>query len=240
MSQKSPLPAFLRYLARFAAAGDDAQLPPLHEISRELGIGVSVLREQLEVARALGLVEVRPRTGIRRLAYSFFPAAQLSAGYAIERSPENFGFLVDLRNRLEACYWQDAVQRLTPADLQELQALVERAWEKLRGSPIQIPHQEHRQFHLGIYRRLENPFVRGILEAYWEAYEAVGLSLYADYAYLHEVWEYHQRMLDALLAGKPEAGLQALIAHKDLLYHRRSLESQAGKRATTMEKLSFE
>ena len=53
----------------------------------------------------------------------------------------------------------------------ELTALVEQAWEKLRGTPIHIPQYEHRQLHLSIYQRLDNPFVSGILEAYWDAYE---------------------------------------------------------------------
>ena len=63
---------FMRYLA--AHDGAEGSLPPLTDLSRELGISVAALREQLEVARALGLVEVRPRTGTRRLAYSFAPA----------------------------------------------------------------------------------------------------------------------------------------------------------------------
>ncbi len=71
-----------------------------------------------------------------------------------------------------------------------------------------------------IFRKLENPFVQGILEAYWEAYESIGLNLYAGYEYLENVWEYHQRMVDAVCSGDFEAGYQALVEHKDLLYHR--------------------
>ena len=56
---------FLRYLASHEET--KGSLPTLNDLSRELGISVAGLREQLEVARALGLVEVRPRTGTRRL-----------------------------------------------------------------------------------------------------------------------------------------------------------------------------
>ena len=45
---------FLKYLAAHPEAENN--LPPLAELSRELGVGVAALREQLEVARALGLV----------------------------------------------------------------------------------------------------------------------------------------------------------------------------------------
>ncbi|HSO27794.1 MAG TPA: hypothetical protein VLS48_06960, partial [Anaerolineales bacterium] len=63
-------------------------------------------------------------------------------------------------------------------------------------------------------------FVVGILEAYWEAYEAVGLNVYADYDYLCQVWSYHQAIVDALQQGDIEASYQAFVDHKDLLYLR--------------------
>ena len=79
---------------------------------------------------------------------------------------------------------------------------------------------EHRLLHLTIYNKLDNPFVSGLLEAYWEAYEAVGLNLYAGYTYLEEVWTYHQQMVDGIFSGDLEAGYQALIEHTDLIRHR--------------------
>ena len=75
--------------------------------------------------------------------------------------------------------------------------------------------------HLLIYRRLENPFVTGILEAYWHAYEAIRLNVFAGgYEYLQEVWKYHQKMVEAICTGDYQAGYEALIAHTDLLYQR--------------------
>ena len=49
---------FLRYLATNEEA--ESGLPTLNELSEELGVSLASLREQLEVARALGLVEVKP------------------------------------------------------------------------------------------------------------------------------------------------------------------------------------
>jgi DNA-binding FadR family transcriptional regulator len=196
------------------------RLPPLSKISADLGISISRLREQLEAARILGLVEVHPRTGMRRLSYNFLPAILPSLSYILEINPDYFKAYSDLRNHVEAAYWMQAVRQLSPADHGELQTLIARAWEKLRGNPIQIPHTEHRQLHLGIYKKLENPFVLGILEAYWEAYEEVGLNLYSDYANLQLVWEYHQKMVDAICRGDYEAGYSALLEHTQLLQYR--------------------
>jgi len=220
MPRNRPDSAFLYYLASTCNQEGGDQLPSLRELSRELGVSVSALREQLEVARALGLVEVRPRTGIRRQPYSFSPAVKMSLAYALQLSPENFMAFADLRNRLEDTYYDAAVAKLTSEDHIELRQLMKRAWDKLRGDPIQIPHDEHRQLHLLIYHRLDNPFVTGILEAFWEAYETVGLSVFADYKYLQQVWNYHQQIVDAICSGNHMAGHQALIDHKDLLSHR--------------------
>src|SRR6266498_990565 len=215
----SDISEFLRYLATHEEVKNS--LPTLKKLSVELKVSLASLREQLEVARALGLVEVRPRLGMKRREYSFTPAIRQSLGYALALNDEHFRKYSELRNHVESAFWHQAVQKLTEQDKQELKRLVARAWEKLRGTPIQVPHEEHRNLHLKIYSRLENPFVTGILEAYWEAYESVGLNVFAGgYEYLEEVWHFHQDMVEAICKGDFEAGYQALVRHTDLLYHR--------------------
>jgi DNA-binding FadR family transcriptional regulator len=210
---------FMRYLATHNEADDE--FPSLKDLSAELGVSLASLREQLEVARALGLVEVRQRLGTRRRAYSFTPAIRQSLGYALALDNDHFRKYAELRNHVESAFWYEAVEKLNEEDKHGLEALVKRAWEKLHGSPIQVPHEEHRNLHLLIYHRLENPFVTGILEAYWDAYEDVGLNVYAgSYEYLQEVWRYHQKMVEAICGGDYKAGYDALIAHTDLLYQR--------------------
>ncbi len=212
---------FLRYLASHEEA--EGSLPSLIGLSRELGISLAGLREQLEVARALGLVEVRPRTGMRRLVYSFAPAVKQSLAYALAINQSYFEKYSELRNHIEAAYWDEAVTLLTEDDKRELQAIITRAFDKLRGSLTQVPHEEHRKLHLLIYSRLNNPFVTGLLEAYWEAYEAVGLNLYAGgMDYLEEVWGFHKTMVQSICNGNYAAGRKALVTHIDLLANRPS------------------
>jgi DNA-binding FadR family transcriptional regulator len=215
-----PLSEFMRYLASHDESYRQA-LPALTDLSRELGVSVASLREQLEVARALGLVEVRPRTGTRRLEYTFTPAVRQSLSYALSLDSDHFRKYSELRNHVESAFWYEAVAKLTDEDRRELQALITRAFDKLNGEPIQTPHEEHRQMHLLIYRRLENPFVMGLLEAYWDAYEAVGLNMFrGGYEYLLEVWNFHREMVEGICNGNHAAGYDALIRHIDLLYKR--------------------
>jgi DNA-binding FadR family transcriptional regulator len=195
------------------------RIPSLTTLSKELGVSVARLREQLEVAKALGFVEARPRTGIRRLPYSFTPAIWQSLSFAIAVDPDQFMSFAVLRRQTELAFWDQAVQLLTDQDHQLLKDLMGKAFQKLNGTPVRIPHIEHKQLHLTIYSRLNNPFVLGILEAFWEAYEAVRLNLYSEYNYLLEVWNYHQQMVDAICSGNFDAGYRALLEHTDLLYH---------------------
>jgi DNA-binding FadR family transcriptional regulator len=200
--------------------GEEPQFLTLKKLNNELGISVSRLREQMEVARAFGFIDVRPKMGIQRLPYTFYPPVYRSFSYALALDPTYFEAFSDLRRHIESAYWRQAVSEISTDDHQVLQALIDTAWEKLHGTPVQIPHVEHRELHLLIFRRLNNPFVLGILEAYWDAYEEVGLNLYADYEYLHEVWGYHEKMVNAICSGDIELGYQALLDHQDLLYHR--------------------
>ena len=71
--------------------------------------------------------------------------------------------------------------------------------------------------HLTIFKNLDNIFVQGILRAYWDVYETVGLNLFTDYEYLQEVWTYHEKMVDAIIKDELEDGYQALIEHIGIL-----------------------
>ncbi|MDZ7843831.1 MAG: FCD domain-containing protein [Anaerolineales bacterium] len=221
MTNSYPPSELIQYLNQTAVdqrPGD--KIPPLHSLSDQLNISVSRLREQLEAAKVLGFVDVRPRVGIRRLEYSFTPAVQASLNYAIRLEDKVFEDFLDLRRHLENAYFLQAGRALTAEDHEELKTLVAAAWKKLQGTPVRIPHQEHRQFHLTIYRRLENVFVTGLIEAYWDAYETVGLNVYADISYLEEVWEYHEKISQSLAAGRIEEGRQFLKDHFVLLIDR--------------------
>ena len=210
---------FLQYLFENECKPGD-RLPSLAELSETTGVSVGKLREQLEVARMLGLVDASPRRGITRTDYDFLPPVRLSLLAALATDRHYFDQFSSLRSHLELAYWDEAVALLGAEDHAHLRELVQRAWQKLDLPRIQIPYQEHRELHLAIFRRLENPFVLGLLEAYWDAYEAVELNTYADYSYLRSVWEFHTRIVEAISAGEAAHGKQLLRDHMQLLTSR--------------------
>lgn len=219
--------AFLNYLVAHRT-DDSGRLPALGDMAKELDVSTSKLREQMEVIRALGLIEVRPNKGIRFTGVNIAPAIRLIVQIGIALDRTLFRHITALRNHIEAAFWDEAVGTLTDTDRDELRALVESAREQLEPtSPqhaIHIPHAEHRSFHLKIFVRLDNPFVTGLLQAYWDAYESVELNTYADLNHWKEAWDYHERILDLINADQIEASRQAFIEHTKLLrwQHERS------------------
>jgi len=217
---------FINYLIDCQANGI-REIPPLSKLSELLNMSVSTIREQMEVSRNMGLIEVKTKTGIKILDYSFSPAVFHSISYSIQLDRKKFLSYSDLRKHIEAGYWFEAASQLITDDIDKLKSLLDRATEKLNGNPSQIPHAEHRDLHLLIYKKLNNPFVTGLLEAYWDLYETAGLNFYTDRNYLNMVWEYHRQIIEALEAADLKRGYQVLLAHMDLINHRTNNSSQA-------------
>jgi DNA-binding FadR family transcriptional regulator len=207
---------FLKYLVdNHVEPGD--RVPTLNKISKELNLSVGKLREQLEVARSLGFVSVRTRKGIQREPFDFKPAVLISLLFSLGTGETQFKQYSELRQAVEKSMWYEAVAHLTLQDKQNLHKLVEQAWQKLRNHQVHVPNGEHRQFHLTIFSRLENPFVQGLLEAYWDAYEASELTRFVNYQYWVDVWTYHEKIVEALEKDDFDLGLTLLTEHFCLL-----------------------
>lgn len=210
---------FLNYIIRQGYQPGD-RLPSIQDLTADTHLDMSAnkVREQLEVARQMGWVEVRSKRGTLIKDYAFTPAVRLSAMYAMACG-ERFEDFVSLRNHVESAYWQEACALLKAQDLDIMQGCIDSAIQKLDSPPIHIPNPEHRLFHLTVFKHLENTFVLGILEAYWDLYEEVGINRYMDYSYLRQVWDYHSRILELIRRGQFEAAQRAFIEHTRLLRH---------------------
>jgi DNA-binding FadR family transcriptional regulator len=206
------------------------RLPTINELQADerLGISISKVREQLEVARALGLVEVKSKTGMKMKSYSFAPAVRLSLFFALAQDQRSFELFGEVRNHIEVAFWNEACALLQDEDKQIMRECIEKARAKLSGNSVRIPNEEHRTFHLTVFRRLDNPFVMGILEAYWDAYNAVELNRYADYSYLQQVWNYHEQIFESICKGDYERAKKLFIDHTNLIrYQPRMQQMQA-------------
>lgn len=214
-AMKNPKRALLSYLA--ATAREGKSIPSIAELGKDLGLSNSAVREQLEVARQLQLVEIKTKTGIQVSNFSITPAICLASKYGIEVNPELIWDLLSVRQHLELCYWQEAVVSLSKEDVNHLGKIVESALVKINRRPIVVPVDEHRNFHLSIYRPLKNAFLIGILEAYWELFHESEIRFYSDQESLEAVWDYHKKIYQAIASKQYQVGYQALITHFDIV-----------------------
>ena len=211
--------AFIEYLLAFAQDGK-TNIPPIKQIGQELGLSTPCVREQMELARNLGIIEVQPRKGISLMPYDFSSAVVKSLYYAIKSDIDYYHQYSELRNQLEKSFFVESAKMLDNLDIFTINSIVQRAIDKLNSNQIQIPHQEHRSFHLQIYCKLENVFVKGLLKSYWDMYELVGLDLFTDLSYLEKVWDYHGRIIMMIESGEYKKAYQLLEEHINLIYKR--------------------
>ncbi len=216
---KQPL---LDYLIN--AQRNKSAIPSIPEISRDLGISTASTREQLEVARSLGFVRVKPKVGIQPLSFSLRQPLMLGMQYGMKLDPSLFESFLNLRKHLEVAYWYEAVSLLTKQEITKLHSIVDAAYKKIRMVPVQLPEEEHQDFHLLIYSRLENPVVMSILETYWDLYRQSDYSYYINQDYLETVWSFHQQMVEALASREFDKGFEVMKNHLELVQQRKKAE----------------
>ncbi len=225
--------AILQYIVdeELAAQGasEPVKLPPLDELAARFGVSLGKLREELVVARAYGVVDMRPGDGTYVRPFDFYTAIRTVILYSIACDWRNFDHFYRLRVQVETGFWDEAVRALDQKDQEELLSILESAERRLKGTPAEIPNKEHRDFHLLMFRRLDNQFAQGILRVYWDAYEAVGLHRYFDYRYYESMWASHRTMAEAIVAGRYEEGKRALSEHFTLLENRLQMGSTGHK-----------
>jgi DNA-binding FadR family transcriptional regulator len=163
---------------------------------------------------------MRPGDGTYVRPLDFYAALRPLILYSIACDRRSFDRYYRVRAELEVGFWEEAAGALRREDHEEFDRILQRANHKLKGSPVEIPHREHRELHLLIFSRLENPFVRGLLEAYWDAYEAVGLHRYFDLGYYERMWSSHRAMVEAIVSGQFQEGKEVLRRHFTLLEDR--------------------
>ncbi|MDD2522512.1 MAG: FCD domain-containing protein [Anaerolineaceae bacterium] len=207
--------ALLSYLASNAKEGKS--IPSIAQLSNDLGLSTSSVREQLEVARQLELVEVKTKTGIQTSTFSAAPAICLAYRFGLELQPDIIWDLLSVRQHLELSYWQEALGNLTKKDVAYLAEIVESAFMKIESRPVIIPVEEHKEFHLSIYRPLNNNFLNSILESYWNINEETGKSILTDKTDLLNIWTYHRKIQQAIATKEYDLGYQALMTHFEIL-----------------------
>ena len=194
-----------------------SEIPPIQKLSSELGVSTASLREQMELAKNLGIISTKPRKGIEILPYQFKPAVEKSLYYAINLDQKYFQQFSELRTHLEQAYFIESASLLDASNINELKVYVQQAKNKLEGFPVQIPHQEHRNYHLTFFQTPEKRFSNRVSRNLLGHVRTDRFNLYNNLEYLINVWKYHQRIIEEIETNDFVKAERLLIEHMELI-----------------------
>ncbi len=196
-------------------------LPSEAKLAENLGISRISLREATRSLQSLGVIEAISGRGLFVSEFSFRPILD-QLPYRVAIGGASLHEVLVVREALEEGLIDMVAQQLAPADLDDLQALVDEmaGLEQAGGSLTEID----KAFHSRLYRPLENALVSSLIDTFWELFNRLYSSLPGERA-AHPA-RVHQDIVDALRAG--EGMSAAMVAH--FSHIRQRLEPLASSR----------
>jgi DNA-binding FadR family transcriptional regulator len=149
-------------------AGD--LLPPEGQIAQDLGVSRGSVREAIKGLESLGIVEVRHGNGVFVRAFNFDSFLDLLS-YGLVFDQGRIAEILQIRKWLELAAIGDATQRITSAEIDHIEELLDQ-WEgkAAAGEPTS---QEDRAFHRLLYSPLGNRSLNALLDNFWLVFHAV-------------------------------------------------------------------
>ncbi|WP_043237517.1 FadR/GntR family transcriptional regulator [Stutzerimonas azotifigens] len=184
-----------------------AMLPSQRDLSEQLSISRSSLREALSTLEALGLVRAQPGKGVF-----------VTGGNGPARAPKGTASmtpraLLEFRLALEPAWTRLAALRLDAAGRQRLEAIQKGMDDALKACDLVMAADWDLQFHLCLAELSGNP---GFLAIAQQFREQIGHSLRLPFSNAAGLWEpadEHHAILAALRAGDADAAESAMRIH---------------------------
>lgn len=139
------------------------RLPTELEIGAALGISRAPVREAMRVLETIGLVEVRPRAGTIVRDDVSGSLAQLLL-FETQLKGASIEVLTEVRRMFERTCAELAADRATDADLERMQAAIDRldALAHTPGIGVDVLAEADTEFHRAVYRAAHNPLVESL------------------------------------------------------------------------------
>ncbi len=191
-------------------------LPREEEIAAALGVSRTSVREAVKVLGAKGLLETRPRVGVRvrpRDGWRLLDPAVLSWHPDLRRDPELIAGLIEARRIIEPAAAGLAASRATAADL----AAIEAAYIGMRWA---IPHdldaccEADLAFHGSVVAASRNIVLKGLVGTIEAALRAVFLITNQLMTHQSRALAAHAEVLERIRMRDPpgaRAAMQALL-----------------------------
>jgi len=189
-------------------AGD--MLPPEGQIAQDLGVSRGSVREAIKGLESLGIVEVRHGNGVFVRAFNFDSFLDLLS-YGLVFDQGRIGEILQIRKWLELAAIGDTTQRITPAEIDLIEELLDR-WEgkAAAGEPTS---DEDRAFHRMLYSSLGNRSLNALLDNFWLVFHAVPVRSITTDLQPTTTLQDHREILAALRQHDAELARQRVQDH---------------------------
>jgi DNA-binding FadR family transcriptional regulator len=156
-------------------------IPTEKELSEQLGVSRTVVREALRGLEARGFIEARHGKGRFVSQFSLEKLVDtLSCGLAINVT--DFRHVLDIRIRLEDSFLASCTPNYGKADIKLFRANQERMQRLVERQP-EVPEekllQAHKDWHAALYRKVGNPLLLDLINTFSNMQH--GLTMFQSY-----------------------------------------------------------
>jgi DNA-binding FadR family transcriptional regulator len=186
------------------------RLPSETELSSELGVSRTAIREGLKFLEAVGVIDVRHGKG--RFVGKFDSGAiadNLAISLTFDRP--SLQEVLEIRKVLETGFLPQAASLLKKEDLATLEQLVQRMSLKLKEPSTFL--QEDMEFHRVLFRKLNNRVLLNILEIFWKLFAQVEEGTEHTVEQLTEAVNEHRVIVAALRKRSVSRAVHLLEVH---------------------------
>jgi DNA-binding GntR family transcriptional regulator len=167
----------------------------LKDLTQELGMSPTPIREALRLLQADGIVDYRPHQGI----------------VVAELSLQEIDDVLRLRRLLEPYAVELAVPNLTPARSRELERLHEKVLAAVASGRGTAVTDANAAWHWAIYEIAGSPHLKEFIRRLWDAYP--WRTMWALPGRSEQSAVEHQAVMDAIAAGDAKLAAERLAAH---------------------------
>ncbi len=189
-------------------AGD--KLPSERELSEQLGVGRSSVREALRALELLGLIETRRGEGTFLKHYRHNRLIDI-LGFFILRDAKTKKDLVEMRKILEVEAVRLACRRATDKHFEEMERILAAAWERVEKG--EVPTEEDYLFHRVICRSSRNSVLHRIWAPLVEYSSTVRKSSLSREGRAQVALKEHRQIMLAIREGDEETAVARMREH---------------------------
>ena len=188
-------------------AGD--LLPTEQAMCQMLGVSRNVLREAIKSMELMGMIQSCPGRGTVVKEFNLDFIFQNVLFFTIGEEDRSIREMLMIRKNIELSYMRQAYLALTSEDIRHIRSSLEAIKEKWQQHIFF--HADDKEFHMAMFRPLQNAVLNSLLEAIW-AVDA-NFRLEEKSKHLGDTIGKHENIVCALEEHDYEAFAKAMEAH---------------------------